>query len=157
MHRFPVRTAALAFLLASCGPPTAVVMGVSATAPAPTVVVRESPGPQWYVASGSRHQGFYRYRYYQSSHVYYDIDRRMYFYPDAGGATWQMTATLPATLTIQEDDMVELDMANEQPYRYHTEVVGQYPPGPSRRHGKGNKDNRGKGPGEKRDNKGHWD
>jgi len=48
--------------------------------------------PPWAPAHGYRAK--YRYHYYPSSYVYYDLGRKLYFYYDGGN--WQVSVSLPA-------------------------------------------------------------
>jgi len=96
------------------------------------VVVEEEPGPPhghgpppWAPAHGYRAK--YRYHYYPSSYVYYDLGRKLYFYYDGGN--WQVSVSLPARIHIDIDDYVTLEMNTGRPYDYHSEVVERYPPG----------------------------
>lgn len=74
------------------------------------------PGPPpWAPAHGYRLK--YRYHYYPSSYVYYDLGRRLYFYFDAGN--WQVTVSLPAWIHIDINDYVTLEMNTGEPYEYH--------------------------------------
>ena len=81
--------------------------------------------PPWAPAHGYRAK--YRYHYYPSSYVYYDLGRKLYFYYDGGN--WQVSVSLPSRIHIDIDDFVTLEMNTGRPYDYHSEVVKRYPPG----------------------------
>lgn len=81
--------------------------------------------PPWAPAHGYRAK--YRYHYYPSSYVYYDLGRKLYFYYDGGN--WQVSVSLPASIHIDIGDYVTLEMDTGKPYNYHSEVVERYPPG----------------------------
>ena len=113
------------FAAAGCHP-TRVVVGNEPTyrheAPPPS----RAPGPPpWAPAHGYRAK--HQYRYYPSSHVYYDTGRSLYFY--YSGGKWEASVSLPSLIRIDVNDYVTLEMGTSEPYRYHTDVVKQYPPG----------------------------
>jgi hypothetical protein len=110
-------------------------------APPPPPPPQESGPPPWAPAHG--HRAKYRYYYYPSSYVYFDVGRRLYFYNrDAG---WQVSVSLPTSIYIDVSDRVELDMETDRPYHYHSDVVRKYPPGHGKKedHGKGKGKNKG--------------
>ena len=75
-------------LMCSCAAPG----GYYAGGQTGVIVEGESGSRPWGPARGERREGFYRYRYYQSSQVYYDTDRRVWFYMDSGAGTWTTIA-----------------------------------------------------------------
>ncbi len=88
--------------------------------------VPKEPGPPpWAPAHGRRAK--YRYYYYPDSYVYFDIERRIYFY--LSGSGWQASVSLPTGLYINVNSYVVLEMDVSEPYHFHTEVVKRYPPG----------------------------
>jgi hypothetical protein len=89
--------------------------------------------PPWAPAHGYRAK--YRYHYYPSSYVYYDLGRKLYFYYDGGN--WQVSVSLPSRIHIDIDDFVTLEMNTGRPYDYHSEVVKRYPPGHEKKKSKG--------------------
>jgi hypothetical protein len=67
----------------------------------------------------------YRYEYYPDSFVYYDLDRRSYFYrPDD---QWVEATQLPEYIAENIGNPVALEMNTSQPYTYHREVALRYP------------------------------
>ena len=72
----------------------------------------------------------YKYHYYPSSQVYFDIDRRTYFYME--GAAWRMSVSLPDRLRVELGGRVEIDMDSDRPYTEFEHHKMKYPPG----HGK---------------------
>jgi outer membrane lipoprotein SlyB len=90
---------------------------------------RESYGrggpPPWAPAHGYRAK--HRYRYYPSSYIYFDVDRGIYFY--RSGGEWVSSAWLPRDVYLDREDYVTLEMDDDNPYRYHRDVVERYPPG----------------------------
>jgi len=69
----------------------------------------------------------YQYRYYPSCSVYYDYERKIYFY--IKGDHWEAGASLPSHLRIGLGDSVNIELDTDRPYIYHAEHVKQYPPG----------------------------
>jgi len=112
-----------------------------------SVTVRDEPGyrreappprraagpPPWAPAHG--HRAKHQYRYYPSSHVYYDTGRSLYFY--YAGGKWQASVTLPSSIRIDLNEWVTLEMETNEPYRHHSEVVKRHPPGLKKRPPKG--------------------
>ena len=92
----------------------------------------EKGPPPWAPAHGYRAK--YRYHYHPSSHIYYDLGRRLYFYYDGG--SWQVSVALPARIHIDINDYVTLEMYTGKPYDYHSEVVKRYPPGHEKKRSK---------------------
>ncbi len=83
--------------------------------------------PPWAPAHGYRAK--YHYRYYPDSYVYYNEDRDLYYYRYAG--RWVESPLLPSNIYL--DDYVVLEMDVDEPYRFHSDVVREYPPGHSNR------------------------
>ena len=88
--------------------------------------------PPWAPAHGYRSK---QYRYYPSAQVYFDMRRDVYFYYRKGD--WRVSARLPGGIRTSMGRYVTLEMDTEQPYKYHQEVVREYPPGLSKGRGKG--------------------
>jgi len=78
---------------------------------------------------GHRHK--YSYRYYPSCSVYYDIHRRLYFYPEDDN--WKIFAYLPSNFEGKLDDYVEIEMYNDEPYLENDKHVKEFPPEDSRK------------------------
>ena len=94
--------------------------------------------PPWAPAHGYRAK--HKYRYYPSLYVYFDIDRKVYFYLE--GDEWELVVTLPENITIDGYEYVTLQMDSEKPYEYHVDVVRKYPPGQQKSKSKGKNKNR---------------
>lgn len=96
-----------------------------------SIIIRDEPSvykpgpPPWAPAHGYRAK--YRYYYYPESYVYFDIERRIYFYLSGNG--WHASVSLPSGININFNNYVLLEMDVSEPYRFHTEVVKRYPPG----------------------------
>jgi hypothetical protein len=69
----------------------------------------------------------HKYRYYPSRSVYYDTDRRIYFY--LKGDNWEVGASLPNHIRIGLGDSVSIELDTDKPYIHHAEHVKKYPPG----------------------------
>jgi hypothetical protein len=67
----------------------------------------------------------YHYEYYPDSFVYYDLDRRVYFYRP--GDEWVEAVEPPRYITQNIGEPVALDMNTSQPYTDHRAVVLRYP------------------------------
>ncbi|MFC1820038.1 hypothetical protein ACFLZG_03000, partial [Thermodesulfobacteriota bacterium] len=60
----------------------------------------------------------YEYHYYPSTGVYFDVNRKIYFYFVNG--RWQISVTLPGGTRLGYDDPVTINMNNYRPYmKYH--------------------------------------
>lgn len=88
--------------------------------------------PPWAPAHGYRAK---QYRYYPSVQVYFDMQRDVYFYYRNGD--WRVSASLPGRIRTSMGRYVTLEMETDRPYKYHGEVVREYPPGLSKGRGKG--------------------
>jgi hypothetical protein len=87
-----------------------------------TLIGNTSPGASAY-GNPAKNQ----YRYYPYDRVYFDEQRKVYYYNSEGN--WQMSVSLPSSIRITVDDFVKLDMDTDKPYEYHNDVVRKYPPG----------------------------
>jgi hypothetical protein len=88
---------------------------------------RQGP-PPWAPAHGYRAK--HHYYYYPGSQVYFDVGRKIYFYPFNGD--WRVCATLPVGIRIDTRNYEVLDMDVDKPYVYHSDVAKKYPPVNSR-------------------------
>ena len=73
----------------------------------------------------------YSYQYYPSSSVYYDIHRRLYFYPE--DHNWKIFASLPGNLERKLGDYVKIEMENDKPYLDNDKHAKKFPPEDSRK------------------------
>lgn len=89
--------------------------------------------PPWAPAHGYRAK--YRYHYYPDVAVYLDVSRGVYFYSQNG--RWVSAASLPRSLAVGLGNYVVLEMDTDRPYEFHKDVVKKYPPGQSKKQGKG--------------------
>jgi hypothetical protein len=78
--------------------------------------------PAW---EPKRSDPVYRYLYYPAAFFYFDEDRHIYFYYNHD--QWLESSTLPAYLSKNSGDPVELRMNTPQPYQFHTKIIEKYP------------------------------
>ena len=95
--------------------------------PRSPVVVKQTGPPPHAPAHGYRAK--YRYHYYPSAQVYFDTDRRIYFYLE--GQDWRAGASLPQHLAVRLGAPVTLQLDTDKPYSAHSRHQRQYPPGKS--------------------------
>ncbi|OPX97639.1 MAG: hypothetical protein A4E62_00263 [Syntrophorhabdus sp. PtaU1.Bin002] len=93
---------------------------------------RQGP-PPWAPAHGYRAK--HHYYYYPGPQVYFDVGRKVYFYPFKGD--WRVSAALPVGIHIDAHSYQVLDMDTDRPYIYHSDVVKKYPPGQLKKQNKG--------------------
>src|SRR4030043_379455 len=70
----------------------------------------ESGPPPWTPAHG--HRAKHHYYYYPESHLYFDLERRLYFYFSGGG--WQASVSLPSGFQLRTGEYVSLDMDTDR-------------------------------------------
>ena len=70
------------------------------------------------------HRQKYSYRYYPSCSVYYDVDRRLYFYPE--NDSWKIFSILPGALERKLGRYVEIEMDNDKPYTDNNKHVKEF-------------------------------
>ena len=86
----------------------------------------DRPGPpSWAPAHG--HRAKYRYYYYPATYVYFDVGRSLYFYYQSD--QWRVSASLPIGIYITAGEYVVLEMDDDKPYKFHSDVAKRYPPG----------------------------
>ena len=56
----------------------------------------------------------YNYNYYPDENVYYDTDRKLYFYME--GDNWRASVSLPFDLKLKLGDHVSVEMDCDKPY-----------------------------------------
>jgi hypothetical protein len=69
----------------------------------------------------------YKYYYYPTCSIYFDIDRKVYFY--LSGENWEMRAELPSSMNVNLGHHVTLELETDKPYTNHKEHQKKYPPG----------------------------
>lgn len=69
----------------------------------------------------------HHYRYYPDCSVYFDTERKLYFY--IKGDHWEVSVSLPSHLRIRASNSVSIELDTDRPYVYHAEHVKKYPPG----------------------------
>jgi hypothetical protein len=97
---------------------------VSRCPPPVEKVDKKAPLPH---APAHGHRAKYNYRYYPVPEVYFDVQRRMYFYFE--GDNWKMSASLPRNLHLELSNFVNIEMDTARPYVKHKEHKRKYPPG----------------------------
>jgi hypothetical protein len=69
----------------------------------------------------------YKYRYYPSTQVYFNINWGKYYYLSDG--LWKESYELPSTIKLNKDSYVTLSMDADNPYKFHKDVIKKYPSG----------------------------
>ena len=117
-----------AFVLSACQTPGGqVTIGWPADSGHEVVAPPPGPGPGGPPAHAPAH-GYrkkFGYRYYPDNHVYFDSARGVYFYLDAD--KWQMSVSLPSTLSVSLGDFVEIEMDSDKPYVEFDDHRKKYP------------------------------
>ncbi|MFQ6079841.1 MAG: hypothetical protein ACE5NJ_12015 [Thermodesulfobacteriota bacterium] len=104
--------------------------GVEVGSPPPETGPPPKGGPPpWAPAHGYRAK--YRYRYYPSFYVYFDLGRQVYFYLE--GDRWRVSAQLPSAIRIESADYVTIELKTDKPYEYFAEHKKKYPPGQAKK------------------------
>lgn len=85
-------------------------------------VVKQAP-PAHAKAYGRRVR--YTYRYYPDAQVYFDINRKVYFYFEGRG--WKASVTLPKRIKLAGHVTIEMD--TDSPYKEFKSHRTKYPPG----------------------------
>jgi len=67
----------------------------------------------------------YRYSYYPDVGVYFDLDRKIYFYLDRG---WRSAVVLPRALRVRLGSPVSMELDLDKPYHRYDEHRSTYPP-----------------------------
>jgi len=107
-------------LFAGC----ATIGGSVSTGSDDRVAVKNGP-PAHAPAHGYRAK--YQYRYYPACSVYFDIDRKVYFYLE--GENWRISAGLPNSLRVGLGEYVVFEMDSDRPYHDYENHRQKYPPG----------------------------
>jgi len=68
----------------------------------------------------------YQYRYFPETNVYYEPTTARYHYLSEG--VWQSASSLPQGLTVDLDTGTTLNLATDQPYLYHRQIIRQFVP-----------------------------
>ncbi len=92
------------------------------------VVEKEAGPPPWAPVHGRQAKHVYHYYPYQT--VYYDVARRVYFYPVDG--RWRSAEELPAGIRLDGRDCRVLEMDTGRPYKFHDDVIRRCVPGQAR-------------------------
>lgn len=104
--------------------------GIEVGAPPPKAGPPTKGGPPpWAPAHGYRAK--HKYRYYPSFYVYFDVEKRVYFYLE--GDRWRMSARLPNAIRLESADYVVIELKTDKPYEYFAEHKKQYPRGKTKK------------------------
>jgi hypothetical protein len=76
----------------------------------------------------------HQYRYFPSAHVYFDVNRKLYFY--LRGGNWEAAISLPGELKVKLGSYVSIELETDKPYKYHKQHRTKYPPGQMKKRGK---------------------
>lgn len=96
-----------------------------------TTALHDSP-PAHAPAHGRRAQQQFRYQYYPDAQVYFDLDRKLYFYISAN--RWKVSVSLPEYFHLHlRDHHVLLEMDIDRPYREYSRHKKLYPPGQAKK------------------------
>jgi hypothetical protein len=124
--------------------------GVSVHSPG-SATPRDLP-PAHAPAYGRRAQQRYHYRYFPDAQVYFDLDRKLYFYISAN--RWRVSVSLPHYLQIRLGErQVSLEMDTDKPYQEFRAHKKRYPPGQLKKKAK---KNNAKGRGNKQDEREYY-
>jgi hypothetical protein len=118
-----IRKAVLGGMLGAC-----LGFVVAGCLPVETVAVDTGNGhgpPPHAPAHGYRAK--YGYRYYPGALVYFDVDRKLYFYMQNGD--WKVGVSLPDSLRVKLGDSVTIEMDSDKPYTEFAAHKAKYPPG----------------------------
>lgn len=103
---------------------------------APVAKKHKKQGPPAH-APAHGYRAKHQYRYYPSRSVYYDTDRRLYFYLKGDG--WEVGASLPSNLRVGLGESVSIELDTDKPYIHHKDHKKKYPPKTSKKSKKKNK------------------
>ncbi len=117
--------------------PLALAASALALLPSLGCVVEEhrEPGPPAHApAHGYRRN--HSYIYYPSSTCYFDVEKKVYFFMDAG--VWKTSVSIPTGITISAAEGVSLELDTDTPYSHFAEHQKMYPPGQAKKEAGGN-------------------
>ena len=119
----------LLFLLA-CGTTRGgirIEKGKSTVQKYPTTVKKGPPSH----APAHGYRAKFRYQYYPSCSVYFDIDRKIYFYLNDND--WQTTVSVPGHLHVKLKSYVVLEIDTDKPFKYYKEHKKKYASGKTKK------------------------
>ncbi len=100
---------------------------VSSEAASPVYMAKKGKSGPPHVAHGRQHHGppahapahgyrkKHKYHYYPNNNVYYDPDRKLYFYLDGNG--WKTGANLPTSIRLNLGKSTSLELDTDLPYK----------------------------------------
>lgn len=104
---------------------TALLLALTMTVPACVVAPVPGPGPHD-MPPPPLHPRLYSYWYYPDIEVYFDINRKLYFYLHEGH--WLDVMVLPPHIRARLGPHVVLELGDDHPYVYHDTHRRKYPP-----------------------------
>jgi hypothetical protein len=72
------------------------------------------PGPQNH-APAHGYRAKHKYHYYPGNNVYYDLDRKLYFYRD--GDKWKTNVSLPKSIRLNLGKSTSIELDTDLPYK----------------------------------------
>jgi hypothetical protein len=115
----------LILALSACiGTGTGFNLSLTKGSPPPSGKKVEKHGPPDHAKAYGR-RAKHDYRYYPDAQVYFDIDRKVYFYLDGRG--WKMSVNLPHKIKLAGHVTIEMD--TDKPYKDFKRHKAKYPPG----------------------------
>jgi hypothetical protein len=112
----------LSLLAGGCSNSPSVGVRIGDPGRSPHPVISGKPGPPPHApAHGFRKK--FAYQYYPALNVYYDPARGVYFF--LAGNQWQMSASLPTSISLHAHEAVSLEMTTDQPYLHNAKHIKQ--------------------------------
>jgi len=72
------------------------------------------------------HRQDYSYKFYPICSVYFDVERKLYYYPEDDN--WKISASLPKNINGDLGEYVKIEMNTDKPYTEHDKHVKEFPP-----------------------------
>jgi hypothetical protein len=93
-----------------------------------STTIKKGPPPH---APAHGYRAKFRYWYYPSCSIYFDVDRKIYFFVKDNN--WQATVSLPDYLHLKLDSYVVLEIDTDKPFEYYKEHKKKYTPGKTKK------------------------
>lgn len=90
----------------------------------PAAGVQKAKGPPPH-APAHGYRAKYGYHYYPAAYVYYDTQKKIYFFLEGG--KWIVAADLPAEVRVRLGDFVTIQLETDRPYTHFAEHLTMYP------------------------------
>jgi hypothetical protein len=101
---------------------------------------KHKKGPPAHAPAHGYHKK-HKFKHYPSKEVYYSAEKKIWFWVE--GEKWKFGASLPAGLTVDQKDAVELELDIDKPYTHYKDHHKKSHP----EKGKGKSKGKGKGKG----------